>query len=94
MSIALKIEQLLGALSRLAALPEREYDEDGLPIPGQYDEEYPVVRDAILASGGPDFQQGIAISGHDPLTIEQAALKACLNVCLQLAYTTRWLSEP
>lgn len=50
-----------------------------------------MVRASILAAGGPDFAAGIAISGYDPATIEQAALTACLSVCLQLAYNTRWL---
>jgi hypothetical protein len=91
MTIQDKIDQLLGGLASLAALPPQVFDENGVLIPGAYEEQYPVVRASILAAGGPDFAAGIVISGYDPATIEQSALTACLNVCLQLAYNTRWL---
>lgn len=60
------------------------FDENGVLVPGAYEEQYPVVRASILAAG-------IVISGYDPASIEQAALTACISVCLQLAYNTRWL---
>jgi hypothetical protein len=85
MAIQDKIDQLLGGLASLAALPPQVFDENGVLVPGAYEEQYPVVRASILEAGGPDCTAGIAISGYEP------ALTACLSVCLQLAYNTRWL---
>jgi hypothetical protein len=94
MTIAAKIEQIQGALNQLAALPPPAVpDEEGTIVPGPYEEQFPLLRDAIIVAGGPDFAAGIAIAGYDLVTIEQAALTGCLKVSLQLAYSTRWLLE-
>jgi hypothetical protein len=93
-TLALKIEQISGALDSLAALPPQEFDEEGNPIPGPFDVEYPIARDSIVQAGGPDFQTGLALTGYDPASIPLLALRASLVSCLQFAYTTRWLQTP
>lgn len=96
--ITLRINQLIVALSSLAALtpPEHQYDEEGNDITdpaliATYEQEYSTLRTTILTNGGADFSAGITISGYDPLTVPQLGLTACLKVTLQIAYSARWL---
>lgn len=64
------------------------------------DEDYPALRENIINHGElvdlpavyNPFDLGIRLAGHDPLTIERSALRACLTITLQIAYANAWLS--
>lgn len=65
------------------------------------DEDYPALRESIINHGElvdlpvpyNPFASGIRLAGHDPLTIERDALRACLVIVLQIAYANAWLSQ-
>lgn len=63
------------------------------------DEDYPALRESIINHGEladlptpyNPLELGLRLAGHDPLTIERDALRACLTITLQIAYANAWL---